>query len=154
MFTVISYRFEKWSCPCSACKNLQFSPCYIALITQASFCSSSESRQLCWTSQGPFNLDHSGWSKGSGAFSVTSYNLVSVVCSQGFLFWQETPRIYVVKEPFSLKFICVSLFLSSWFGSNCHHQFYEILQEINFYFIVVILGRASKWRVKGWTKFV
>lgn len=69
-----------------------------------------------------------------------------------FWFWQEESRIYVIKEPFSLKFVCGSLFLSSWFGSNCHHQFYETLEENNFYFIVLILGRALNEELKGWTK--
>lgn len=84
----------------------QFSHWNTTLIIQASLFSSLESRQLCLTSQGPFNLYHPGWNRSSGAFSFTLYNRVWVVCGGGFLLWQEKPRIYVVKEPFSLKFIC------------------------------------------------
>lgn len=65
-----------------------------------------------------------------------------------FWFRQEEPRIYVVKEPFSLKFICGSLFLSSWFGSNCHHQFYETLEENNFLFYSCNSRKGIEWRVK------
>lgn len=79
---------------------LKSQPLLTALIIQASFCSSLEFRQLCLTSQGPFNLYHSGWNKSSGALSSTFYNWVWVVCCGGFDFDKRSPDFIWPKNHF------------------------------------------------------